>query len=101
MTTVTCTKKDGFHFECVNHSGDHDTCTICSTLCNVLVCAIQLIGVMPEVYESGHVIINVTDEQIKNVRTGMTLTFLSVMDAFRELEKQSGNLTVNAELWGV
>ena len=63
--------KDGsLMFDCINHSGDHDVCTIVSTLCNVLVeaCARFDSNFEPTVYNEGHVRIdmNMTDDALRD-----------------------------------
>jgi len=42
-------------YDCLNHSGDHDVCTIMSTLSNVLVQACFRAGHEPTIYNKGHV----------------------------------------------
>ena len=46
-------------FDCENHAGDHDVCTIVSTLCNVLVAAARKAGIEPTKYDKGHVRIDI------------------------------------------
>lgn len=48
------------YFECLDHSSDHDTCTIVSTLCNVLIAECERIGVEPKL-NGPHVRIQITD----------------------------------------
>lgn len=96
MTTVQCSiEQNTIFFECVEHSGDHDTCTICSTLCNVLVCAVQANGIEPEVYESGHVVIHVKPYRLSKVVFDQVKTvFMAVMNTFRALQESSPNVGV-------
>ena len=47
-------------FDCSNHAGDHDACTIMATLCNVLVEATFLAGEEPALYDKGHVRIDIS-----------------------------------------
>lgn len=42
-------------FDCINHAGNHDACTIMATLCNVLVEETFRLGDEPVMYEPGHV----------------------------------------------
>ena len=42
-------------FDCDNHAGDHDVCTIISTQCNVLVEACFRADDEPTIYNRGHV----------------------------------------------
>ncbi len=51
---ITASHKDIF-FDCLNHAGDHDVCTIVSTLCNVLVAECIRVDTRPTVYEEAHV----------------------------------------------
>lgn len=48
-------------FDCQNHAGDHDACTIMATLCNVLVEATFRAGKEPTLYNKGHVRIDIND----------------------------------------
>lgn len=59
-------------FDCINHAGDHDACTIVSTLCNVLVEACFNEDKEPTIYNKGHVRIdmeNASKETIAIFRT--------------------------------
>lgn len=57
MTTITLSYSwCSVYYECKNHAGDHDLCTIISTISNMIVSALPE-GVMPDKYESGHVLI--------------------------------------------
>ena len=47
-------------FDCTNHAGDHDACTIMATLCNVLVEATFRMDSEPTIYEPGHVRIDIS-----------------------------------------
>jgi hypothetical protein len=42
-------------YDCLNHSSDYDTCTIISTLTNVLVETATRLCHPPSIYEKGHV----------------------------------------------
>ena len=46
-------------YDCLNHSGDHDVCTIMSALSNVLVAETFRAGYEPTIYNKGHVRIDV------------------------------------------
>lgn len=98
MTTVQCSvENNSIYFECVEHSGDHDTCTICSTLCNVLVCAVQSNGIEPEVYESGHVVIYIRPRVLSEVVFAQVKTvFMAVMNTFKALQETSSNVGVRS-----
>lgn len=48
-------------YDCINHAGDHDVCTIVSTLTNVLVEATFAIGYEPTTYDEGHVRLDIPD----------------------------------------
>lgn len=65
-------EKDGsLMFDCLNHSGDHDVCTIASTLCGVLCQACTRFdeNFEPTVYSDGHVRIDLsmTDETLREI----------------------------------
>lgn len=47
-------------FDCINHAGDHDACTIISTLCNVLTEACFTEDKEPTIYNEGHVRIDIS-----------------------------------------
>lgn len=51
-------------FDCENHAGDHDACTIMATLCNVLVEATFMAGREPTIYNKGHVRIDIYDADL-------------------------------------
>lgn len=54
-------KKTNIYFDCENHAEDHDVCTIISTLCNVLVAEMIRIGLSPQIYQEGHVRIEIPE----------------------------------------
>lgn len=72
------------YFDCVNHSDDHDVCTIVSTLCNVLVMACNRARWKPSVYEEGHVMID-----IPNASLGLQEVFYAVKNVFEEVAEQN------------
>lgn len=45
----------GMYYECMNHAGDHDVCTIVSTLSNVIAEECFIEGHEPTIYNKGHV----------------------------------------------
>lgn len=45
----------GMYYECIEHSGDHDSCVITSTLSNVIVEECFIEGHEPTIYNPGHV----------------------------------------------
>lgn len=45
----------GVFYDCMNHAGDHDVCTVMSTLSNVLVEACFNADCEPTIYNPGHV----------------------------------------------
>ena len=47
---LTIDESSNIMFDCSNHAGDHDACTIMATLCNVLVCSAFRNGKAPTVY---------------------------------------------------
>lgn len=49
------------YLKCVNHAGDHDICTIISTLCNVLTIQGFKAGIDPIKYEGGEFEICIPD----------------------------------------
>ena len=71
-------------FDCLNHSGDYDVCTIASTLTNVLVEAVFDIGREPTTYNPGHVRIDVPAMYAHKVRD----TFRIVKKVFDRVQKQ-------------
>lgn len=71
-------------FDCINHSDDHDVCTIVSTLCNVLVAEADRIDIEPTVYNKGHVRIDIPfADQITQI------VFQDVMRCIQEAEHQN------------
>ena len=87
MTKVMFDVQDyGLMFDCMNHSADHDVCTIISTLCNVLVEACQRFDndFKPTAYGKGHVRIDLkfTDDNIMAV-------FNAVMGVMYQLQSQN------------
>lgn len=54
-------------FDCQNHAGDHDACTIMATLCNVLVEASFRSGIAPTTYKPGHVRIDISGADDKTL----------------------------------
>lgn len=54
-------------FDCQNHAGDHDACTIMATLCNVLVEASFRAGTSPTTYKPGHVRIDISGADDKTL----------------------------------
>lgn len=70
------------YFDCLNHAGDHDVCTIISTLCNVLVAECIRLGSKPSVYEEGHVHIDIEYATPQTVEV-----FKAVEMVFKEIEK--------------
>ena len=88
MTTVKLNVSDkDICFECVNHADDHDACTIYSTLCNVLVSACIPYGIMPKVYEPGHVIIVVHEytEKVLAVFQAVYRTFEETKETYKNI----------------
>jgi len=71
MTKAIFQYDKGLMFDCVNHAGDHDVCTIVSTLCGVLVIACKRFDkdFEPTIYNEGHVRIDVSraDDSLKEV----------------------------------
>ena len=61
MTKVTLEIKDNgdIMYDCFNHAGDHDVCTIISTLSNVLCEASFRAGRDPTCYNKGHVRVDI------------------------------------------
>ena len=71
------------HFECLDHSEDHDTCTIVSTLCNVLFAECERIGVAPKL-NGPSVKINITDPGSETIEV-----FQVVQKVLEECYKQN------------
>lgn len=63
MTKVILQIKDNgdLFYECMNHAGDHDVCTIMSTISNFLVEECFECGCEPTVYDKGHVRIDMSN----------------------------------------
>lgn len=80
MTKVIITiHRDSVFFECESHAEDHDTCTIVSTLCNVL--AVQS---YPQVYEPG--LVKIVDNSPSEATKAV---FTAVEKVLREAAKQN------------
>lgn len=76
-------KPDMAYFDCLQHSEDHDVCTIVSTLCNVLVAECMRSGVAPKVYAPGHVCISAEKVDAKCIEV-----FEAVHTVFAQVEEQ-------------
>jgi len=80
MTTahLSIDKQSNISFDCVNHAGDWDVCTMITAYCNVLVAECLRHDVYPTVYEAGHIHIDFeyASDSTKEV-------FLSVWDAIK------------------
>lgn len=76
-----------FFFDCENHSGDHDVCTIASTLCNVVVARCLERGYKIDAYEPGHVRIagDHCDEQTSTI-------LRTVLSVFEQVQEQTPRL---------
>lgn len=72
----------GMYYECIEHSGDHDVCTIASTLSNVLVEECFIAGHEPTIYNSGHVRIDMPYSQQAYA------VFRAVEGVFHQLARQ-------------
>lgn len=86
MTKVLLDIKDNgeVFFDCYNHAGDHDVCTVTSTLSGVLVIEAQKCGIEPSHYEEGHVNIYLPISEDKNREV-----FKTVREVFLQLEEQN------------
>lgn len=86
MTKVLLDIKDNgeVFFDCLNHSGDHDVCTIASTLAGVLGIEAEKCGIEPTHYEDGHVNIYLPVSEDKHREV-----FKAVKEAFLQLEEQN------------
>ena len=82
MTKVMLNADDlgGVFYDCMNHSGDHDVCTVMSTLSNVLVEACFRAGCEPTEYNPGHVRIDM--EQADPMTVELFRTVGSVIEKF-------------------
>lgn len=60
-------------FDCQNHAGDEDACTIMATLCNVLVEASFRAGQSPTTYKPGHVRIDIAEADDKTLHVFNTV----------------------------
>ena len=69
-------------FDALYHSGEHDTCTIVSSISNVLTAAALRAGHQPVIYEAGHVRIEIPEAKPETIEV-----FLAAEDCFRSLEK--------------
>lgn len=58
---LTIDESSNLMFDCIHHADDHDSCTIMSTLCNVLVQRVLDMGDEPTVYNKGHVRIDISN----------------------------------------
>ena len=90
MTKVIInTGEDGrsFFFDCENHSGDHDVCTVASTLCNVVVSRCQEKGYRIDDYRPGHVCAH--GDHCDESTSAILRTVLHV---FEELQEQNAGL---------
>ena len=69
-------------FECIQHAGDHDVCTITSALCNYL-CTVAdcYCGVNARTYTEGHVQLD-----IEGANEGVVASFMGAMEAFNALQ---------------
>lgn len=87
MTRVTLkTDSHGdIFYDCENHAGDYDVCTIMSTLSNVLVAAALSEGVQPLEYDedSGHVRIDIDYASAETVKV-----FDTVMEVIEQVAEQ-------------
>ena len=72
-------------FDCLNHAGDYDVCTIVSTLTNVLVEAVFDAGCEPTTYNPGHVRIDLPAMHARKVKD----TFRIVKKVFDRVQKQN------------
>lgn len=81
IMNITSNRHDIF-FDCENHAGDHDVCTIISTLCNVLVAHTLRLGAKPTEYKEGHVRIDLEYASQPTMEV-----FESVLMVFKEIEK--------------
>ena len=68
MTKVIMNIKGGsIMYDCLNHAGDHDACTVMATLSNVLVEAADRIGVEATIYNPGHVRVDIPDASAETI----------------------------------
>lgn len=81
ILTITANRKDIF-FDCLNHTGDHDVCTIISTLCNVLVAECLRLNTKPTIYEEGHVRIDLEYASAPTIEV-----FRAVEEVFKGVER--------------
>ncbi len=70
------------YFECIMHVGDHDICTMVSTLCNVLVLRCDQRDYDVDIYNEGHVRIN-----IERADAGTCAVARALLDSFMYLEE--------------
>lgn len=83
MTKVMCKideKKHSIFFDCMNHAGFKDVCIMCSTLCKVLLEAVNKISAGNVRIDDGHVRIEVeyADDATMEI-------FSSVMEVFKDV----------------
>lgn len=63
----------GIFYDCMNHAGDHDACTVMSTLSNVLVEACFRAGCEPTTYNPGHVRIDMEQADYPTIEVFRTV----------------------------
>ena len=73
-----------FFFDCENHSGDHDVCTIASTLCNVVVQRCMDMGYEIDEYKEGHV--RISGDKCDE---GTNMVMRTVLKVFEEVQRQN------------
>lgn len=71
------------YFEAYEHAGDHDMCIRCSALVNVLVVRCDRMNYNVDVYEPGHVRIEIQDADRQTLDTAR-----SILDTFREYAEE-------------
>lgn len=87
MTKIIISPGDdggSFFFDCENHSGDHDVCTIASTLCNVVAQRCMDQGYEIDIYEPGHV--RISGDKCDE---GTNVVLRTVLKVFEELQYQN------------
>lgn len=72
------------YFECIMHAGDHDVCRSISTACNILILRCDKKEYDVDVYEPGHVRINIEQADPSTCAVARAL-----LDLFLYLEEEN------------
>ena len=70
---LTIDESSNLMFDCENHAGDHDACTIMATLCNVLVTRTLKLKREPTTYTPGHVRLDIPNADLETITIFQTV----------------------------